>query len=229
MKIGILKTGDVNPALVEKHGEYPDMFIRLRGEVDPSLEFLVVDVDGGEALGEPGDADGWLVTGSRYGAYEDLPWIPPLEALIREIRAAMRPLAGICFGHQIIAQALGGRVVKWPGGWSIGHQGYSYRGREITLNAWHQDQVADLPEGAEVIGHSPFCAAAALRYDAPIWTVQPHPEFGRPAVAALLQHRAQGVVEPERITRAEACLDETTDRQFILEEMATFFRDNAVG
>ena len=61
------------------------------------------------------DADGWLITGSRHGAYEDHPWIPPLEEFIRDAYAAQVPLVGICFGHQIIAQAMGGKVEKYQG------------------------------------------------------------------------------------------------------------------
>ena len=95
----------------------------------------------GELPDSAADADGWLLTGSRHGAYEDLPWIPPLEDFIREIHAGGRPMVGICFGHQIIAKALGGKVEKYDGGWAVlGHQDYTFSdGVNMRLNAWHQE------------------------------------------------------------------------------------------
>ena len=91
------------------------------------------------------DADGWLISGSRHGAYEDLPFIAPLETFIREVFSAKIPLIGICFGHQIIAQALGGTVEKFAGGWSVGATEYQLDGEQVMLNAWHHDQVTSLP------------------------------------------------------------------------------------
>lgn len=87
------------------------------------------------------DADGWLITGSRHGAYEDHAFIPPLEGFIRDAYGAAVPMVSICFGHQIIAQALGGKVEKFNGGWSVGAQDYDFGDEKLTLNAWHQDQA----------------------------------------------------------------------------------------
>ena len=126
MKIGILETGEVNPALRERHGDYPEMFERLLGAVDSSLEFAVVRVVAGEMPAAPGQADGWIVTGSRHGVYDELPWIAPLKAFLRSCIAARVPVVGICFGHQILAEALGGRAVKSEKGWGLGVQAVSY-------------------------------------------------------------------------------------------------------
>ena len=68
--------------------------------------------------------DGWIVTGSAFGAYEDHAFIPPLEDFIRANYKADVPMAGICFGHQIMAQALGGKVEKFSGGWGVGYTNY---------------------------------------------------------------------------------------------------------
>jgi GMP synthase (glutamine-hydrolysing) len=136
-------------------------------------------------------ADGWLITGSRFAAYEDHPWIPPLEDFLRRAYAAAVPIVGICFGHQILAQALGGRVEKFAGGWSAGQVAYGLKGGPdpAWLLAWHQDQVVVKPNDAEVVGSTPFCRYAALAYGDRAFTLQPHPEFTPDFLADLVAAR----------------------------------------
>lgn len=222
MLIGILQTGHVSDTIRERVGDYPSLFVNLLQ--DQGFEFRtwsVVDMD------FPPDVtacDGWLLTGSRHGAYEDHPFIPPLEDFIRAAYAAQVPLVGICFGHQIIAQAMGGRVEKFSGGWSVGPQSYDFEGKKIRLNAWHQDQVVDLPPGAEVIGRSEFCDNAALLYDDRALTIQAHPEFADNFIEELIDHYRQGGIPPEQIARAEAALGGDLDRRLLAGRIADFFR-----
>ena len=112
MKIGILQTGHSPDNMKDALGDYGDMFVKLLG--GHGFDFQIWSVVDGDFPASAVDADGWLITGSKHGAYEDHDWIPPLEQLIRAIREAGRPLVGICFGHQIIAQALGGKVENSP-------------------------------------------------------------------------------------------------------------------
>ena len=154
MKIGILETGEVHPDLKARHGDYPAMFEALLRTADPALEFAVVRVVAGEMPAAPTQADAWLVTGSRHGVYDDLPWIEPLKAFLRAAVAARVPVIGICFGHQILAEALGGRAVKSDKGWGLGVQDYELAARpgwmdglpdRFAVRALHQDQVVELP------------------------------------------------------------------------------------
>ena len=209
MLIGILQCGHYPDDLQRESGDYGDMFQRLlSGQgFDFALYPVVDDIF-------PADAeacDGWLITGSRHGAYEDLPWIPPLEELIRQIHAAGRPLVGICFGHQIIAQAMGGKVEKFTGGWSVGRQTYRNAEGTFSLNAWHQDQVTERPPGARVIAESDFCANAALAYGERTYTIQPHPEFSDTEVTGLLETRGPGLVPDALIASANASLGGSLD------------------
>lgn len=224
MLIGILQTGHFPDTLQDQHGDYDAMFARLLdGHGFTFRTWNVVDMDFPE---DPGDADGWLITGSRHGAYEAHAFIAPLEALIREIDRAGKPLIGVCFGHQIIAQALGGTVEKFDGGWSVGRTAYATTdGAPLTLNAWHQDQVTVLPPAARVLASSPFCDNAILAYGDHIWTVQAHPEFSGAEIDALARTRGPGVVPDAQLTQARAQTGIATDRQDVGAQMAAFFQN----
>lgn len=176
MKIGILQCGHAREKIAEKYGDYTDMFQRLlSGNGFEYLTHDVVDMDFPTSIH---DADGWLLTGSKHGVYEDHAFIKPLETFIQDAYKQRIPLVGICFGHQIIAQAMGGKVVKFDGGWSIGPKQYDFADHgPLSLNAWHQDQVIRCPADAKTVASNAFCENAALIYGDLIYTVQPHPEF----------------------------------------------------
>ena len=224
MKIGILQTGHSPDDFRKELGDYGEMFTKLLDGHE--FDFQIWSVVDGVLPEGVNEADGWLITGSKHGAYEDHDWIPLLEDFIRETYADGRPMIGVCFGHQVIAQALGGKVEKFTGGWSIGRTEYDMDGDKLALNAWHQDQVVELPEGAKVVASSDFCPYAALAYDNRIWTVQPHPEFGHDFIDGLIKTRGKGVVPEHQLEQATAALGGPIDNQKIADQMAAFFKDN---
>jgi GMP synthase-like glutamine amidotransferase len=222
MKIGILVTGHIAEALQGAYGEYDAMFARwLSGYGFTFQGWFVVD---GQFPAGPEEADGWLITGSKHGAYEGHDWIPPLERLIRDIIASGRPLVGICFGHQIIAQALGGRVEKVARGWSVGRTTYQTEAGPLTLDAWHQDQVVDLPEGARVLAKSDFCPYAALAYDDKVLSYQAHPEFPAAYTRDLIEVRGPGIVPDDLLRAARAETGQPNDSARIAETIVAFFK-----
>ena len=224
MRIGILQTGQSPDALRAGMGDYPDMFARLLA--DRGLDFKAYHVEAMEFPESVRDCDGWLITGSRHGAYEDHPFIAPLEDFIRKAYAAKVPLVGICFGHQIIAQALGGKVERFEGGWSVGPTDYDFGGETLTMNAWHRDQVTALPPGAERVATSAFCENAALVYGDRAFTVQAHPEFSDAFVDGLMKTRGKGVVPDALMAEAGARLGAPNSSPAIADRIADFFKQN---
>ena len=222
MRIGILQCGQSPAQLKRDLGDYPDMFVRLLA--GRGFDFTTWHVEGMEFPQDIHDADGWLLTGSRHGAYEDHAFIPPLEDFIRRVHDAGVPMVGICFGHQIIAQALGGTVVKHPGGWAVGAQDYDFGGQPVTLNAWHQDQVVALPAGAQVAGRNAFCENAALIYGDRAFTVQAHPEFGDDFIQGLMDTRAKGVVPDDLLAGAAARMGQADGASLLADRIEAFFK-----
>ena len=222
MLIGILQTGEAPDVLSAEMGDYPDMFQRLLdGQGFEFRTFRVVDM---EFPASVHDCDGWLITGSRHGVYEDHPFIAPLEAFIREAYAEHVPVVGICFGHQIVAQAMGGKVERFDKGWAVGPTGYDFKGEPITLNAWHRDQVTAVPKAAEVVASNDFCENAALLYDTRAFTVQAHPEFRDDFIDGLMRTRGKGLVPDETLEAAQERLGQPNDAARMARRIADFFK-----
>lgn len=222
MLIGILQTGLAPEALAPTMGDYPDMFARLlEGHGFTFRTYKVVE---GEFPASVTECEGWLITGSRHGVYEDHPWIPPLEQFIRDSFAAHVPMVGICFGHQIIAQAMGGKVERYAGGWAVGATDYDFGGEKMTLNAWHRDQVTKTPANAKVIATNDFCTNAALLYDDKALTVQAHPEFRPEFVDGLMKTRGKGLVPDEVMAEAATKLGAPLQDKTMAARIAAFFK-----
>ena len=220
MKIGILQAGHVPEDLVEQNGDYDQIFSKMLGGKGFDIKAWPV-VDNVFPSGAYA-ADGWLITGSRFGVYEDHAWIAPLENLIRDIHARGTPMIGICFGHQIIAQALGGKVEKFAGGWAVGRTEYDMGDNTLTVNAWHQDQVIEPPQEARVLGGNAFCKNAVLAYGDNIWTMQPHPEFSSQYLDGLIRIRGRGLVPDALLERATETLNEPNSNDDIADFMVAF-------
>jgi GMP synthase-like glutamine amidotransferase len=215
MKLAILETGVPPEPLADEFGSYPDMFARLLG---PGFEIYTFDVEKGE-LPERGAHGAYLVTGSPAGVYDPLPWIAPLMEFIRSADGAK--MIGVCFGHQVMAQALGGEVIKSPKGWGAGlhryevvhPQRWTNGEREVAIPASHQDQVVRQPPSTQVVARSGFTPFAALAWkDRPAISFQFHPEFSVGYAKALIEKRFDRVNDPDR---ALASLDAPNDNEAV--------------
>jgi GMP synthase-like glutamine amidotransferase len=222
MHIGILQTGHAPEALAQQYGDYARLFEQLLDGRD--FTFTTWNVVDMAFPPGPDAADGWLITGSRHGAYEDLPFIAPLEAFLRAAYAAGVPIVGICFGHQVLAQALGGKVEKFAGGWSAGRVVYDWEGEAVPLHAWHQDQVTEAPEGARTVATHPGCRHAALVYGNRAFTIQAHPEYDRTFLEGLIEHRG-GALPPDRLACARDSIGPPVANAALAERISRFFTE----
>ena len=227
MNIAVLQTGRSAEALFEAHGDYDDMCKALLGKSSEEAATYAVLDDVFPTSIDPYDVI--VITGSRHGVYEDHKWIPRLEALIREAYAKNKKIIGICFGHQIIAQALGGLVEKSDRGFGVGVMEYEITVAEgapekLALYAWHQDQIVRAPVDAKIIARSDFCEIAALKYGDRAISFQAHPEFTKDYIAGLVEDRRDNGISDELADAALASLEKKVDAQAVQAMLAEFLR-----
>ncbi|MFL6743677.1 MAG: type 1 glutamine amidotransferase, partial [Sphingomicrobium sp.] len=177
--------------------------------------------------------DAVLITGSPAGVYDPLPWIDPLQQFIRAAKDSR--MVGVCFGHQVMAEALGGHVVKSEKGWSTGLHRYAIvraepwmdGADEVAVPASHQDQVVVQPPKTEIVAASEFTPFAALAWtDRPAISFQFHPEFSPEFAKALIAERHDVAPEPNA---AMASLDAPNDNARVGAWMRRFLYSNATG
>ena len=211
MKIGILDCDAIDPELQISFKSYSEAFENFLAPYDKKLKFLSYQVTREDLPERVKECDAYIVTGSRHSAYEQQPWIEALKSFIIKIVKHNKPLIGICFGHQVIAEALGGKVQKAAIGWGIGVRDYSATAhhklptpswmepgkKKISLAASHQDQVSELPENATLLLTSEYCPNAAYQIGNQVLTFQGHPEFSRDYLVALLNSRRKRIGESE--------------------------------
>lgn len=233
MKIGVLKTDDVREQLVGEFGEYPEMFERLLKEQDEALEFVTYEVQHGQYPADIDEVDAYLITGSKTGVYDDKPWIRPLMAFVQKLNEHQKPTLGICFGHQIIAHALGGKTRKSAKGWGVGVHSYEmqetpdwmgHKPEGFSLLVSHQDQVEEIPQNTRVLASSDFCPYALLQVGEHMLTMQAHPEFTKPYSKSLMELRREAFGD-EVVEKGVASLKNDIHEQVVARWMVEFLHN----
>ncbi|MGN6102975.1 MAG: glutamine amidotransferase-related protein [Devosia sp.] len=233
MKLTIIQAGEVPEALRPRFGPYAPMFERMFAEAGAAYDYDVMRVSEGEPFPDPARLEAILIPGSAAGVYDDhLPWMAPLRDFICRAYAVKTPMVGICFGHQIMADALGGDVRKSDKGWGLGRHRYAVRGKAsrfaVPADAFavacsHQDQVITAPRDAEVILASDFTPNAGLFYgNGAALSFQPHPEFEDPYAIALAELR-RGRAPDQVVDAAIGSMAEPSDSPALARTIATFF------
>lgn len=236
MNIGLLACDDVPQRMRHIAGGYQDMFDALLRPHVPDLAFTRFDSCKGALPGSPDECDAYLCTGSRFSVYDELDWIGALKSFVKNVHDAGKPYVGICFGHQMLAQALGGHVAKAEQGWGIGVldmdivQPESWMQPPLgrcKLQYMHGDQVQRLPERSTVLAAAAHCPVAMFRVGETMLGIEGHPEFPAAYQEALLRAR-RDVIGAEHVDRALATLEIRTD-QIVAGKWIANFIESASG
>jgi GMP synthase-like glutamine amidotransferase len=229
-KFGLLNCDEVAAPLGATYGEYPAMFEALLRASGHTFEHVPFRAYAGEMPASIEVCDAWLITGSRHSVYEDLPWIHALEAFVRELHAARRKGVGICFGHQLIGLAMGGRTELARAGWGLGRhevevieQATWMRPPRSQFAAYvvHQDQVTELPVGARRLASNAHCVNWMFVLDACLLGIQGHPEFVRDFARAVTANKT-GRAPTAVLDAALSSFDKPVDADLIAQWIAGF-------
>ena len=238
-KVVILKTGSTYPGLKEQFGDFEEWFVR---GLSPRFDITVLNTVAGELPGEPTDWDGVVVTGSPAMVSDREPWSEDAAEWLARVVDKAVPLLGVCYGHQLLAHALGGEVGYHPGGRESGTHRVEllnsaaddplFRGMPDSFNAQltHKQTVLRLPQGAILLGRNEFEPHQAFRVGKCAWGVQFHPEFSDAIMRAYLGVQATDL-EREGFD-SQAMINSVTgapEASGLLERFCALVIDNKTG
>lgn len=209
----IIQPGKKLPSLADVPGDFSDWVLAGMGR-DPAGA-LVLHPEEGDALPSPAEVGAVVITGSGAMVTEQTAWMQETGNWLREYVALARPVLGICFGHQLLAHALGGVVADNPQGIEVGTviaRPAMAAGKDALFAGWsgavrvqasHQQAVTRVPEGAMVLAASQQDPHYAFRYGRTAWGVQFHPEFDAGITAAYEAYYAPRLSPVYREQQAE--------------------------
>ena len=228
MEIGLLLCDAVPEALETIDGTYLDMFQKLL----PGTNLIPYNVFERSFPDTPKKHPNWIISGSRYSVYDDIDWINKLKSFTSQMRVSSSKCLGVCFGHQLIAEALGGQVQKARSGWEIGVKTFQieseilkskYAQTHSNILMMCQDQVVQLPLGSEVLATSDTCPIGMYMIGEQFLAIQGHPEYSKEYDRALIQKRKEKY-EPSLFDHGLNSLTRSVDYQFFQKVILEFLK-----
>lgn len=210
MRLAILDADILREALQPKYHSYGRMFEALFERQQRGWALDIFKVIDGDYPQDVEQYDAFLITGSQYDAFSDEPWVRRLREYAQKLFQAGKPMVGVCFGHQLLAHALGGEAGRADAGWGLGVMRYPVLAKPsfvddtapVALIISHRDQVNRLPPEAERLLSNDFCPNAAFYIPNRVLAIQGHPEFSVEYARALLQYR-KNALSAEQLARVE--------------------------
>ncbi|MEP4198302.1 MAG: type 1 glutamine amidotransferase [Aliishimia sp.] len=225
MRLAVLDLSYWPPEYMSGQPRFGDVLAAWVARGLPDAELSVIDIDQGAPIPDPSEYDGFVVSGSDKGVYDDASWMQGLRAFLLSAKSAQKPLFGVCFGHQVMADVFGGKAGKVSAP-EVGVRHFQIDGQTLPAHVWHQDQVTQVPPESHVIAKADYCPVAGLAYDFPAMSVQFHPEYPADYVASFLR-RSRGTILSEPFTDAAlAELDESSvSADLFAAQIRDFFRN----
>ncbi len=229
-KIGILRADPVNPKLSGEFGEYEDMITKALSTIIGEFTYRTYDVQQFEYPEDINEVEAYFITGSSASAYDDLAWIHQLCDFVRVLDKQKKKMIGLCFGHQLIAHALGGKVALSGKGWNIGIKtvsltniGQQQLGKFTSFNLInsHRDQVLKLPKDCITLAGNTFCPIYMYQKEQHIFSIQGHIEMTKAYAAQLYQLR-EHLFEPTLYQQAIKSFDASHDYQLVTKWITDF-------
>ena len=230
MKIGLLECDHVAESNLEIAGDYRDMFAALL----PDLEWGYYDVCQGHFPERADACAAYLCTGSKHSVYDREPWILQLKSFVREIYAGGQAFIGVCFGHQMLGEALGGKVEKAASGWNVGVHQFDILQAEAWMTPFQtplrllmmcQDQVVQLPENSTLLAATATCPVGMFRVGSAMLGIQAHPEFSKAYTQRLMELRREKI-GPVKVAKALEGLGQDVNSTVFAQWITAFLQQN---
>ncbi len=233
MTVGLLECDHVLDKFQHIAGDYHQMFATLF----PAIEMVPFDVCNGHFPTSVNECDAYLCTGSKYSVYDDIDWIKELQRFVQELYACEKVYVGVCFGHQMLGEALGGKVEKASVGWCVGAHDFQVTQPEkwmipfqsaYSLLMMCQDQIITLPPDSTVLASTSGCPVSMVRVGPRMLGLQAHPEFPVAYERALLEDRI-GRIGVEKVGIGVESLALPLDTERVGEWIGNFMRGSLVA